>query len=166
MKLKFIKKKTFSKISPIILAVIMVISSLSLCGIFAKGSDVTTWNFGSASVSLNYQGNKGTYNGIEIDATTGKLNNAGRTDEWCQFNTGTKLSVPVTGASKITVKTFSVGVTVNGQQSTTPTQTFDYTGAAGYVDIISAKASYISYITVESVATATVPQTTAPAASP
>ena len=96
------------------------------------------------------------FEGLKLDATGGKISL--RPQQWAQFNTGAKISVPVAGPCDIIVKAYSnTEYTVNGGDPITGNQTeqtYTYTGAAGYVDIVSNSASgYIDTIETKHVDT-------------
>lgn len=111
---------------------------------------LTSWSF-AAEYTQTFQGNTGYYKGLFIDATSGKLGPNGNS---AQFNAGAKISVPVTGPCSVTVTAFQAQYalyTINGvaASTTNATTTYEYTGAAGTIDIIStADNGYIAGITV------------------
>ena len=113
----------------------------------------TEWNFRSGSDIMGANGVKfesktGDFLGLKIDATTGKFD-ATRSD-WAQFNTGTKVSVPVEGPSDVTVVSYSKNdITVGGELSSEGTIKYTYTGTKGYVDIIATSNTYLGSIKVE-----------------
>ncbi len=112
----------------------------------------TTYDF--AEFVGPIQNGIGRFNGLTIDATTGKLASNG--DNCCaNFTTGAKISVPVYGDSVITVTahgsngTYAL-YTIHGTQASTTSNstTIEYTGDEGYVDIISTGNGYIAKIVV------------------
>ena len=119
---------------------------------------VTEWSF-VYSDDGNYckdtiNGTTGYYNGLYIDATSGKLTPNGSTPNSAQFNTGAKISVPVTGKCTISVeaydKTYAL-YTIGGTtaDTTQAVSTYQYTDKnAGTVDIVSTGNAYIKSIKV------------------
>ncbi len=93
-------------------------------------SETTTWEFNAGNFeannnednnyfvatadSLNLQNSTGTFHGLNIDATTGKLTSNGAT--WYQFNTSTKISFYVSSACTVKLTMYNNGLdyTVNG----------------------------------------------------
>ena len=120
---------------------------------------VTEWSFVYSDDGNYYKdtinGTTGYYNGLYIDATSGKLTpNAGSTPNSAQFNTGAKISVPVTGKCTISVeaydKTYAL-YTIGGTaaDTTQAVSTYQYTDKnAGTVDIVSTGNAYIKSIKV------------------
>ncbi len=85
---------------------------------------------------------------IHLNAVNGKVNNAGRTDEWAQCNTGTIITIPVVNGTKITAKTYqNMGHKIGGLDMTGD-KTYTYVGAEGTVELVVTAGSYISNITV------------------
>ncbi len=105
--------------------------------------DDYTWNI-SADLTETIQGTSTTWEGLKVDATSGKLgvNNA----SWAQLNSGTIIGVPVSGPCEITVVGYSADYTVNGNAATAETQTFTYEGEAGYVNVVATANTYIQSI--------------------
>ena len=116
-----------------------------------KFEEVTSWTFGSKGYTKDINGGTGYYQGLYVDATTGKL--TGRTSD-AQFNTGAIINVPVNGDCSISVTASSNAIyalyKINGVQASTTEMTtvVDYTGEAGYVQIISTGTAYITGIKV------------------
>ena len=120
---------------------------------------VTEWSFVYSDDGNYYKdtinGTTGYYNGLYIDATSGKLTpNTGSTPNSAQFNTGAKISVPVTGKCTISVeaydKTYAL-YTIGGTaaDTTQAVSTYQYTDKnAGTVDIVSTGNAYIKSIKV------------------
>lgn len=132
-------------------------------------STVVTWNFRASEASLNMEGATGYYvkqaqvNGdnldvvMTIDATSGKLNNVNRTDEWAQANGDTKLTIPAISGMQIVAKGYNQfsSTTIAGSAeytatTTSPfTATYTYTGSDATIDIvIGDDISYLSSIAV------------------
>ncbi len=110
------------------------------------GAQEQSWQLIDAAGAV-FQGNTGEWNGLLIDATTGKVNI--RTGQWAQFNTGAIIKVPVAGPSKVTITSYSAGVyTFEGKASTATEETFTYTGEAGYVTLVSTANDYLDTIKV------------------
>lgn len=121
-----------------------------------KAEETTqTWDFTTAADSAAIQGTTGTYEGLEIDATSGKFDPRG-TD--LQINAGTKVGIPVSGNSTITIVAYNAAsagyVSIEGQQVSVSdaTVTCNYTGAAGTVTMIMNGSGYLYKIIVEAVA--------------
>ena len=119
---------------------------------------VTEWSFVYSDDGNYYKdtinGTTGYYNGLYIDATSGKLTPNGSTPNSAQFNTGAKISVPVTGKCTISVeaydKTYAL-YTIGGTaaDNTQAVSTYQYTDKnAGTVDIVSTGNAYIKSIKV------------------
>ena len=119
---------------------------------------VTEWSFVYSDDGNYYKdtinGATGYYNGLYIDATSGKLTPNGSTPNSAQFNTGAKISVPVTGKCTISVeaydKTYAL-YTIGGTaaDTTQAVSTYQYTDKnAGTVDIVSTGNAYIKSIKV------------------
>ena len=119
---------------------------------------VTEWSFVYSNDGNYYKdtinGTTGYYNGLYIDATSGKLTPNGSTPNSAQFNTGAKISVPVTGKCTISVeaydKTYAL-YTIGGTaaDTTQAVSTYQYTDKnAGTVDIVSTGNAYIKSIKV------------------
>ncbi len=116
-----------------------------------KFEEVTAWVFGGTGYSKAIQSGTGYYQGLYIDATTGKLQGRGSD---AQFNTGAIINVPVKGKCTIAV-TASSGpqyalYTINGVQASVEDMTtvVDYTGEAGYVQIVATGTAYLTGIAV------------------
>ena len=119
---------------------------------------VTEWSFVYSDDGNYYKdtinGTTGYYNGLYIDATSGKLTPNGSTPNSAQFNTGAKISVPVTGKCTISVeaydKTYAL-YTIGGTaaDTTQAVSTYQYTDKnAGTVGIVSTGNAYIKSIKV------------------
>ncbi len=128
----------------------------------------TSWNFRSGSEIMGEKGVKiegktGTTAGLFVDATTGKFDST-RTD-WAQVNKGTKIYIPVSGPSEITIGFYSAGVdkavalsTVDGKKGLVDEKTAVFTtdGSASANGIAKAALfemagnDYIGTITVKS----------------
>ena len=102
-----------------------------------------SWNI-SADLTETIQGTSTTWEGLKVDATSGKLgvNNA----SWAQLNSGTIIGVPVDGDCEITVVGYSADYTVDGDAATAGEQTFTYEGEAGYVNVVATANTYIQSI--------------------
>lgn len=123
-----------------------------------------TWSFRNpipeALTNLNLQGNGATatlpsdVEGITcyVDATNGKLYTVGR-DDWAQFNSGTKIQVPVISNNDvIEVQTYSAGkASIGGVAMTEAEGSYKATSSDvinGYVVVESTGNDYIGYIKV------------------
>ena len=119
---------------------------------------ITSWSFVSGSgdyFNKTIQNNTGYYNGLYIDASTGKLAAAGNK---AQFNGGTKIVVPVTGRCTVSVEAHSgeyALYTIGGEAASTTTAVSSYrydSKEAGTVEIVSTAqgnaSAYIKSISV------------------
>ena len=114
---------------------------------------ITSWSFVSGSgdyFNKTIQNNTGYYNGLYIDASTGKLAASG---DKAQFNGGTKIVVPVTGRCTVSVEAYSgmyALYTIGGEAASTTTAVSSYrydSKEAGTVEIVSTGGdAYISSI--------------------
>lgn len=64
---------------------------------------VWRFNGGDGAFTGQFEGNRGSFDGLEIDATNGKF--AARTTD-TQVAAGTKVAIPVTGPGKVTIATY------------------------------------------------------------
>ena len=119
---------------------------------------ITSWSFVSGSgdyFNKTIQNNTGYYNGLYIDASTGKLAASG---DKAQFNGGTKIVVPVTGRCTVSVEAYSgmyALYTIGGEAASTTTAVSSYrydSKEAGTVEIVSTAqgkdSAYIKSISV------------------
>ena len=116
---------------------------------------ITSWSFVSGSgdyFNKTIQNNTGYYNGLYIDASTGKLAASG---DKAQFNGGTKIVVPVTGRCTVSVEAYSgmyALYTIGGEAASTTTAVSSYrydSKKAGTVEIVSTGGdAYIKSISV------------------
>ena len=89
---------------------------------------------------------------MDVDASAGKMNNANRSDYWCQVNGGTKFTVPSYPGAVISMEAYSVVSTTTiggeaiGGESKTPEYTYD--GNESEVEIVINDGSYFRYIQV------------------
>lgn len=147
-----------------------------------KSDFSTTWSLSSSVSSFNVEQKTAFYvqqaeiNGetvdvpMAIDATAGKVNNQGRTDQWAQTNGGTKFTIPVVNGSIITMVGYNAFKTeaweegnvtkqptkFNGNMLTSDnlssdskTATYTYQGTTGTLVIeVGADINYTSTITV------------------
>ena len=117
---------------------------------------ITSWSFAEGTgdyYNKKIEGTTGFYQGLSIDATTGKLVPNGATPNSAQFNTGAVIKVPVTGKCTITVNAYQgqyALYTINGTAAKTDseTTTISYEGEAGYIEIKSTGTAYIKSISV------------------
>ena len=123
----------------------------------------TQWMFGKSNGAAEYalEGTDGTTeivgtsNAPEeqvlgVDATNGKFNNATRTDEWAQVNTGTVFTVPVVNGSVITFGSYAAEILEANGTEFTKNDRFTYVGAGGTIDVTVLSGGYLSYIKVVS----------------
>ena len=132
----------------------MKIKNLKL--VESKDNGDRTWNFrkGSELMGSNgklIQGTTGEVNGLVIDATTGKFDST-RSD-WAQFNTGAVVKIPVKGSCEITIGSYKEKqATIEGTEVGTTEFKNQYSGAAGYVDLVATADGYIGSIEVKHIA--------------
>lgn len=132
----------------------MKIKNLKL--VESKDNGDRTWNFrkGSELMGSNgklIQGTTGEVNGLVIDATTGKFDST-RSD-WAQFNTGAVVKIPVKGSCEITIGSYKEKqATIEGTEVGTTEFKYQYSGAAGYVDLVATADRYIGSIEVKHIA--------------
>ena len=132
----------------------MKIKNLKL--VESKDNGDRTWNFrkGSELMGSNgklIQGTTGEVNGLVIDATTGKFDST-RSD-WAQFNTGAVVKIPVKGSCEITIGSYKEKqATIEGTEVGTTEFKYQYSGAAGYVDLVATADGNIGSIEVKHIA--------------
>ena len=132
----------------------MKIKNLTL--VESKDNGDRTWNFrkGSELMGSNgklIQGTTGEVNGLVIDATTGKFDST-RSDS-AQFNTGAVVKIPVKGSCEITIGSYKEKqATIEGTEVGTTEFKYQYSGAAGYVDLVATADGYIGSIEVKHIA--------------
>lgn len=132
----------------------MKIKNLKL--VESKDNGDRTWNFrkGSELMGSNgklIQGTTGEVNGLVNDATTGKFDST-RSD-WAQFNTGAVVKIPVKGSCEITIGSYKEKqATIEGTEVGTTEFKYQYSGAAGYVDLVATADGYIGSIEVKHIA--------------
>lgn len=132
----------------------MKIKNLKL--VESKDNGDRTWNFrkGSELMGSNgklIQGTTGEVNGLVIDATTVKFDST-RSD-WAQFNTGAVVKIPVKGSCEITIGSYKEKqATIEGTEVGTTEFKYQYSGAAGYVDLVATADGYIGSIEVKHIA--------------
>lgn len=131
----------------------MKIKNLKL--VESKDNGDRTWNFrkGSELMGSNgklIQGTTGEVNGLVIDATTGKFDST-RSD-WAQFNTGAVVKIPVKGSCEITIGSYKEKQATEGTEVGTTEFKYQYSGAAGYVDLVATADGYIGSIEVKHIA--------------
>lgn len=93
----------------IILALVMVVGMIPANQITAYAGEVVSkvWNFRGGqdgAFAETVEGTTGEFDGIIIDATSGKC--SARTQGDTQINEGTVLNIPVSGKGTVTVKTY------------------------------------------------------------
>ena len=93
----------------------------------------------------------GEVNGLVIDATTGKFDST-RSD-WAQFNTGAVVKIPVKGSCEITIGSYKEKqATIEGTEVSTTEFKYQYSGAAGYVELVATADGYLGSIDVKHIA--------------
>lgn len=132
----------------------MKIKNLTL--VESKDNGDRTWNFrnGSELMGSNgklIQGTTGEVNGLVIDATTGKFDST-RSD-WAQFNTGAVVKIPVKGSCEITIGSYKEKqATIEGTEVSTTEFKYQYSGVAGYVELVATADGYLGSIDVKHIA--------------
>ena len=125
------------------------------------------WPLGEASGAgkINYQGNKGVVVcqtivnekkidvKMDIDATSGKINNVGRGDKWAQVNAGTKFTIPSCKGAYFTTEGYEniTTTTIDGKTGYTPGQNIEYTvtSNAETIDIVIGDGKYYSIVKID-----------------
>ncbi len=132
----------------------MKIKNLTL--VESKDNGDRTWNFrkGSELMGSNgklIQGTTGEVNGLVIDATTGKFDST--RPDWAQFNTGAVVKIPVKGSCEITIGSYKEKqATIEGTEVSTTEFKYQYSGAAGYVELVATADGYLGSIDVKHIA--------------
>lgn len=115
-----------------------------------------TWQFGKSNGAQEFKLEKSaeyTYEvegrSLVINTAAGKLNNAGRTDEWAQCNEGTLFKVPVYAGSKLSWGRYATGedagFTIDGQLY----NTYYIATEDGTAEIKAHGIGHLSYIKIE-----------------
>lgn len=132
----------------------MKIKNLKLVESKDNGDRTRNFRKGSELMGSNgklIQGTTGEVNGLVIDATTGKFDST-RSD-WAQFNTGAVVKIPVKGSCEITIGSYKEKqATIEGTEVGTTEFKYQYSGAAGYVDLVATADGYIGSIEVKHIA--------------
>lgn len=114
------------------------------------------WQFGKSNgaeefalqKSAEYTYQVGDYS-LVINTSAGKLNNASRTDQWCQCNDGTLFKVPVYAGSKLTWGRYNggseTGFTIDGQLY----NEYFVATEEGVVEMTATGIAYLSFIKIE-----------------
>lgn len=132
----------------------MKIKNLTL--VESKDNGDRTWNFRKGSELMGSNGKliqetTGEVNGLVIDATTGKFDST-RSD-WAQFNTGAVVKIPVKGSCEITIGSYKEKqATIEGTEVSTTEFKYQYSGAAGYVELVATANGYLGSIDVKHIA--------------
>ena len=86
---------------------------------------------------------------LVVNTDAGKLNNASRTDQWCQCNNGTLFKVPVFAGAKLSWGRYNggseAGFTIDGQLF----NEYYIATESGTVEMTASGISYLSYIKIE-----------------
>lgn len=132
----------------IILALVMVVGMIPANQITAYAGEVVSkvWNFRGGqdgAFAETVEGTTGEFDGIIIDATSGKC--SARTQGDTQINEGTVLNIPVSGKGTVTVKTYPGyhGYEINGMAADADEYTYTYEGSAGYVTLTATSQMYL-----------------------
>ncbi len=148
-------KEKRNKIFTLILVFSMILGVISPGMTQVKAEETqeetTVWNFRGGqegAFSGEFQGNNGIgeFQGIQIDATNGKLAARGQGDT--QMNAGTKLVIPVSGSAIIAVKTHQsyYNYTIDGESATGGNFEHEYKGGEGTVVIEATGSVYLHEI--------------------
>lgn len=117
----------------------------------------TEWDFSKDNTiagdnGIVLDGKKGVVAGLQIDATNGKWDSTGSlTSSWVQVGQGTVITVPVTGACKVSVYGQTADYTVDGQKATVANgeETFSCKGKDKKVTIAMTAATALKSIKVQ-----------------
>ena len=150
---------TYTSDAPTEIAVNVGNQFLSYISVTYPGSGeayTNTWQFGKSNGAPEFALEKSaeyTYivndHSLMVNTDAGKLNNASRTDQWCQCNNGTLFKVPVFAGAKLTWGRYNsgsqAGFTIDGQLFN------DYYIATenGTVEMTASGINYLSYIKIE-----------------
>ncbi len=118
--------------------------------------EVTSWSFVAGPgdyYNQAIQGGTGYYQGLYIDATSGKVAPNGATPNSAQFTTGAVIYVPVTGTCTLTVTAYQgqyalYNIVDTPADTSAASTTYEYTGSAGTIAITSTGSAYIAGISV------------------
>ncbi len=90
---------------------------------------------------------------MEIDATSGKINNVGRTDQWAQVNAGTKFTIPSCKGAYFTTEAYKdiTTTTIAGETDYTPGKNIEYFAKsnAETIDIVIGDGEYYSIVKID-----------------
>lgn len=117
----------------------------------------TEWDFSKDNTiagdnGVVLEGKKGVVAGLQIDATNGKWDSTGSlTSGWVQIGQGTVITVPVTGACKVSVYGKTADYTVDGQKATVANgeEAFTCKGKDKKVTIVVTAATALKSIKVQ-----------------
>lgn len=113
----------------------------------------TEWDFEKdsslhgAANGVQIQGTTGSFHGLEIDATTGKFDTLNRPND-AQFNSGTKVKIPVAGSCEVIVSLKANTYILAGEAATAAETSYQYNGEAGYVELAATANTYLLSIKV------------------
>ena len=90
---------------------------------------------------------------MDIDATSGKINNVGRGDKWAQVNAGTKFTIPSCKGAYFTTEGYNeiTTTTIDGKTDYTHGTNIEYTvtSNAETIDIVIGDGSYYSIVKID-----------------
>ncbi len=98
---------------------------------------VTQVNIGEAKIDVK----------MDVDASSGKLNNVGRGDKWAQCNDGTKMTIPAYKGMTISFDSNGDGASTTIAGTTTTDKTGTYNGTDATIDIVAGGMGYIASLT-------------------
>ena len=84
---------------------------------------------------------------MDVDASSGKLNNVGRGDKWAQCNDGTKMTIPAYKGMTISFDSNGDGASTTIAGTTTTDKTGTYNGTDATIDIVAGGMGYIASLT-------------------
>lgn len=145
-------KRSRTRALSFLLTLAMVLSLLVVPAAAAEVTPTKEWDLTGVTLIQN---TTGTYDGLEIDATTGKW---GLNGSWVQVNNTTAIKVPVVVPAGqhavIILGAYSNAFTVGGKANSAATgstgtkEYFDCADEGGYVTIKATANSYIDYLAV------------------
>ena len=150
---------TYAVDSPAEIAVNVGNQFLSYISVTYPGSGeayTNTWYFGKSNGAPEFALERKpeyTYtvddHSLVVNTDAGKLNNASRTDQWCQCNNGTLFKVPVFAGAKLSWGRYNggseAGFTIDGQLF----NEYYIATESGTVEMTASGISYLSYIKIE-----------------
>ena len=84
---------------------------------------------------------------MDVDASSGKLNNVGRGDKWAQCNDGTKMTIPAYKGMTVSFDSNGDGASTTIAGATATDKTGTYNGTGSTIDIVAGGMGYIASVT-------------------